>query len=152
MGSPGGLDPDLELPYALDIDSVACLARELAEVEHLGASVAFAKRMDIIDVAHDLAGFTRKTGGVERLQEVALHETAVDIRHAHFDIAAELELAAILGDFDGSDLAGPSHRLPETDGDGWPADVSDQTPGGNALAGLGCCDLSLMFRSREVRG
>ena len=111
MGSPGDLDPGLQIPDALDIDLVAGLACELAEVEHLRAPVAFAKRMHVVDVAHDLAGRPREGGGVERLQEVALHEAAVDVGHACLDIAQELELAAVLRDFDGAACCRPSPKM-----------------------------------------
>lgn len=83
------------------------LGRQLLQINHLCAAIAFAKGMDVIDVAHDRADGNGKVGKVQLLEKIAGNQTPMDIGHAGLNVTAKLELTAALGDFDRSDLAGP---------------------------------------------
>ena len=74
---------------------MASAFRELLEKNELGASIAFTKRMAIIDVAHDGTDTVRKILNCRLTVETSCYDSLVDVGHAGFDILAKLELIAI---------------------------------------------------------
>ena len=80
---------------------------ELAEIQGLRAAIALAERVDVVDVAEDFRAAPGEGLGRQAAQIVPSDDAAMDVGHAGRDVAAELEPAAALGDFDGPDLPRP---------------------------------------------
>ncbi|MGB8843942.1 MAG: hypothetical protein WCC64_23070 [Aliidongia sp.] len=80
---------------------------QLFQIEELRAAIAFAKWVDVVHIAQDRSGRLGERGRTQAAKETRFLKPAVDIGHARFDEAAELELIAAFGDFDGPKLAGP---------------------------------------------
>ena len=92
---------------------MAGVCRQLFAVEELCAAVALAERMDIVYVAHDDRGFLGKFGSAQAFEKICFLKAAVNVAHADLDELPELELVAVLGDFDGTKLAGPIKNILE---------------------------------------
>jgi hypothetical protein len=86
---------------------------QLLEVEQLGAPVALAKWVDVVDVCNDLAGLAREFSGVQSAQEIQPDQSSVNVGHAGFDEAAKLELMAVLGNLYRPQFADPIIDVPE---------------------------------------
>jgi hypothetical protein len=86
---------------------VAGLFGQLIKIEQLGAAIPFSEGMNGVDIAHDFAGCHGERRRTQTVQEIRGCKPPMDITHAGFDEPAKLKLMATLGDFHGSQRAGP---------------------------------------------
>ena len=80
---------------------------KLLQILQLGAAVPFAKGMNIIDIAHDLACLAGEFLCAQPSQIVGGNNPPVNIRHAGCYEALELELVFAFRNFDRAHFAGP---------------------------------------------
>src|SRR4051812_6587811 len=91
----------------LEIGTMAGLRRKLLEVLQLRPSISLAKRMDVVQVAHDDAGLPGEFGRREAAQESRLRQPPVYVAHTGGDILPELKLISAFADLDGAKLPSP---------------------------------------------
>jgi hypothetical protein len=86
---------------------MARLSSQLLKIIELSAAIAFAKGMNVVDVAENLAGSYGEGGGMQMPEAISFSKAAADIRHAGLDETAELKLVTAFGDFDGAYFSCP---------------------------------------------
>jgi hypothetical protein len=106
MHSPRCLVPSVRVDPAKD-DRMPGLRGQLFQIEELRAAIAFAERVDVVHIAQDRSGRLGERGRTQAPKEACFFKPAMNIGHARFDEAAELELIAAFRDFAGTKLAGP---------------------------------------------
>jgi len=106
VGRAGGVEPAV-LIDALKLDVMAGMAGELAQIEKLGAAVAVAEGVKVIDIADDFRGAPREGLRGTVLEEALRGEAAMDVRNAHDKTVRGHEVRAALGERDLADLSGP---------------------------------------------
>lgn len=99
------VDPERRI-NAGEIEGVACLGRQLFEINHLRASVSFTERMHVVHVPDDPRGLLGEFLAGEVFQEICADQPLVNVRHTGFDVSAKLELVTALVQFDSTNLAG----------------------------------------------
>lgn len=111
------------------------LLGQLRQIEKLGSPVSLSEGVNVVHVAHDLPGRGSEVCPAQATQEGGPRKALVNIPHAGFDKAAELELMLALRNLHGAKLARPIVNILEqmpVDG----AKVGEvEAPGWDALGG-----------------
>ena len=103
---PTNVDCDAEASSEC-AQTVAGATGKLLQIEQLGAAVALPERVDVVDIADDLARAFCKARLRRSCKVFRLDQTAMHIGHASLDVLAKLELACALGDFQRADFSRP---------------------------------------------
>jgi len=106
MGAAGRLDP-CDAYNATQIEVMARSPAKLLQILQLRAPVAFAKGVNIVDVAEDRPRLGGEVGKRKPAKEVLRNEAAVNVGHSGSDELAEYELTPVLRDLDDAKLSGP---------------------------------------------